>query len=386
MLTRSRALFGLVAALGLVACDRGADPTAPDGADLPLTTASAGPGAAIASGAVLTASNAAAGNELWLYSVGSDGGLSFEGAFATGGLGTGAGLGNQGGMHLSANHRRLLVVNAGSNDVSAFDLRGAEPTRTDLEPSGGVRPVSVTQHGSLVYVLNAGSPENVSGFRLDEDGRLTPIPGSTRALSAPSVGAAQVSFSPDGRTLVVTEKATNRLVSFPVLPDGTLGSASVIDSPGQTPFGFAFDARGNLFVSEAFGGAAGASTLSSYRVVSAATLEVVSAAVPTGETAACWVVVTPNSRFAYVTNAGTGTVSSYAISPSGAAQLHASAAALTGAGPIDMALNRGGRYLYVLNSGSHEITSHRVGPQGSLSTFPGGVAGLPAGANGLVAF
>ena len=125
-------------------------------------------------------------------------------------------------------------------------------------------------NGRLVYVLNAGGAvggtDSVVGFRLSRDGALTMIAGSARGLSAPSTGPAQVELSPDGASLVVTEKATNRIDVFAVEDTGLLGAPTSYASPGMTPFGFAFGKRDQFFVSEAFGGAADASAISSYQL------------------------------------------------------------------------------------------------------------------------
>ena len=48
---------------------------------------------------------------------------------------------------------------------------------------------------------------------------------------------------------------------------------------------------------------------------------VVSASVPTLQTAACWISVTRNGRYAYSSNTGSGNVTGYAIDRSGALTL-----------------------------------------------------------------
>lgn len=55
---------------------------------------------------------------------------------------------------------------------------------------------------------------NITGFRLARNSSLVAIAGSTRTLSAPGSDPAQVSFTPDGDSLVVTEKATNRILTM----------------------------------------------------------------------------------------------------------------------------------------------------------------------------
>src|SRR5207248_7379662 len=77
------------------------------------------PGAAQAAqddpGAVYVMSNAPAGNAVLAFDRAANGALSPAGSYATGGNGTGAGLGSQGALVLSADGRWLLAVNAGSN-------------------------------------------------------------------------------------------------------------------------------------------------------------------------------------------------------------------------------------------------------------------------------
>lgn len=340
-------------------------------------------------GAVFTMSNAAAGNSVLIFDRAADGTLTAAGSVSTGGLGTGAGLGNQGAVVLSANNRWLLVVNAGSNDVSVFRVRHGTLTLTDRVASGGTQPISIALHHGLVYVLNGGIPNNITGFTLSHAGKLTPLAGSTQPLSAPSTGPAQVSFSPDGDVLVVSEKATNNLTTYTVGDDGRPGAPIVQPSAGATPFGFAFDRRGRLFVSEAAGGAPDASSVSSYRVADSGLLSVISPVVATTETAACWVVVTGNGRYAYTTNAGSGSVAGYRIGRDGSLTLHDADGRTgdTGAGsaPIDMALTRNSQFLYTLNSGNQTLSAFQVRADGALVAVPG-IGGLLASTNGLAAF
>lgn len=338
-------------------------------------------------GAVYTMSNATTGNRILVLDRAPNGTLTPAGSFATGGLGSGGGLGNQGALTLSENGRWLLAVNAGSNNLSLFATDDDGLRRVDKAPSGGSQPVSVTVHRDLVYVLNAGS-DNVSGFRLRPHGRLSPLAGSTRPLSGSGTGPAQVQFSADGRVLVVTEKATNLIVTYAVHEDGFLGPPHAQASQGATPFGFAFGRRRQLFVSEAFGGAPVASAVSSYHVAADGMLEVVSPSVATHQTAACWVVVTEDGQFAYTTNTGSGSISGYEIESDGALTLlnadGRTADTGVGSAPTDLALSENGRFLFVLNSAAHSIGAFRILHSGQLQPVAA-VGGLPAGANGLAA-
>jgi 6-phosphogluconolactonase len=335
---------------------------------------------------VFTSTNAVAGNELLVYAVPRSGTLTLEARLATQGQGTGTGLGNQGAVTLSGNGRFVFVVNALSNSVSTFAVRRNGLELRSTVDSGGQRPISVTEHDGVVYVLNAEGAGNVTGFR-NVSGTLHPMSGSTRPLSAASgTGSAQVGFSPDGDVLLVTEKATNKLTTYRVRRGGRIDAPVVTSSAGVTPFGFAFDRRGHALVSEAFGGAANASAVSSYGFEDWAPAKpvVISASVADTQSAACWVVTTPNGRYAYVTNTGSGTISSYSIEKSGKLTLAQGIAATSGVGPIDAAIAADGRALFVLNAGSNSITSFAIDRDGSL-TAAGSVTGLPAGSNGLAA-
>lgn len=336
-------------------------------------------------GTVYTMSNAAAGNAVLIFDRLADGRLVASATVPTGGTGTGAGLGSQGALVLTHNERWLLAVNAGNNTLSVFEVRPRGLRLADVTRTGGEQPISVTEHRGLVYVVHAGS-DTLTGFTLGRNGRLKKIDGSMRNLSASSVGPAQIAFTPDGDYLMVTEKNTNKIVTYPVERDGTTGEMQVQDAPGQTPFGFAFGRRDQIFVAEAFGGTPDASATSSFEIGRDGTLTTLSASVATGQTAACWAAVTPDGRFVYVTNTGSGSVSGYAIDFDGQIELldDDGRTGVTGDGstPIDLVISDSGRYLYNVNSGTHTIGSFRIEPDGSLRRLPF-LGGLPTGAVGL---
>lgn len=341
-------------------------------------------------GVVYVRSNEVAGNNVLVFSRSANGELTFSESFPTGGLGTGTGLGNQGGLILSADDDWLFVVNAGSNEVSVFEVRPKGLKHTDKVASGGKRPISLTFDRDVFYVLNAGgaagAEDNITAFTLTRRGKLVALRGSTRHLSASNTGPAQVSFDRRGTRLVVTEKSTNTIDVYTVNRSGYATGPELHPSSGITPFGFAFGKRNRLFISEAFGGAANASAVSSYELERDGELKLVSPSVPTKQTAACWTVVTGNGRFAYVTNTGSGTISGYSIGFDGKLSLlqEDGLSAITGAGPIDAGISNNDRFLFTLNGGNHTITGFRIGHDGDLT--PVSLAhGLPVGSNGLAA-
>lgn len=338
------------------------------------------------SGMVYTETNSASGNTVVAFQHAANGTLTQTGAVATGGLGTEGGLGNQGALALGGNGRWLFAVNAGSDEISVLETRASGLVLVGKVSSGGSRPISLTVHGDLLYVLNAGGTGNITGFTVTSAGQLQPLAGSTRPLSSSSAGAAQVQFDNEGEQLVVTEKATNVIDTYSV-EDGYAHGPVAHASHGKTPFGFAIDRRDHLIVSEAFGGAPNASALSSYDLESdSPALPIISASVPTNQTAACWVVVGGHGRYAYTTNTASGSVTGYRISTAGllTSLTPGGRTAQTGAGPTDVAVSRTGRLLFVLSPPVGQIAAFRVQTDGTL-VAAGSISGLPGTATGLIA-
>ena len=214
----------------------------------------------------------------------ADGSLAPAGSVATGGLGTGASLASQGAIVRDGS--LLFVVNAGDDTISALSSRGGALVVTDRISSGGDRPVSLTVRHGVGYVLNHDS-DTISGFTYDKSGDLGHLAGSDRALTPNPAGgltdAAQVQLSPNGRTLVVTERGSNAIDTFTVRA-GYAGDATSHPASGAVPYGFDFDKRGTLIVSEAASGSA-----SSYDV--APGFRNLTEALGDTQAAACWLVV-----------------------------------------------------------------------------------------------
>jgi 6-phosphogluconolactonase (cycloisomerase 2 family) len=330
--------------------------------------------------AVYILSNDSDANAVLVFERGQDGGLVAAGSVSTGGTGSGAGLGSQGAIALSRDGRWLFAVNAGSHSIAALQIQhGGRLALVDVIDSGGDTPVSLTEADGLVYVVNAGTRQNITGFTFD-GAKLRSLANSTRALSsAASVGPAEVAFTPDGSALVVTEKTTSLIDGFTVERDGSPSKAVITSSTGATPFGFAFDARGQLIVSDAAIGA-----LSSYRIDDGAHAELVTGPVDDGHAAPCWVAVTEDGRYAYAANAHDGTISSYSVASNGALTLVAGLAASPGESstPLDLAI--AGGYLYVHDAKGNAIDAFEVADDASLVSV-GTFGALPPSAAGLVA-
>jgi 6-phosphogluconolactonase (cycloisomerase 2 family) len=246
-------------------------------------------------------------------------------------------------------------------------------------------PTSVAVHGELAYVLNAGDEGGIAGFSL-AGGMLEPLDGSARPLSAAGADPAQIAFSPDGRTLVVTERGTNAISAYAVDQRGYADGPRTIASSGATPYGFDF-ADNAVIVTEAFGGEVGAAAASSYALAEHGQLVPVSASVGDTRSEVCWAAVSKDGRYAYVTNFGDGTISSYGIGGDGSISLLEPVAASTRLGEKglrDEAVTGDGRFLYALDADARRVYGWSVGENGSLDPI-GHRDGLPETVAGLAA-
>ena len=377
-----RSILAAVGAVALAACTD-VQPTAPR-----ATPVSPSFSETQTVGGVFVSTNGLNANAVVAFARAADGSLSPTGTFATGGTGIGGvgdPLASQFAVALSRNAKVLVVVNAGSNDVSSFAVDGGSLTLVSRAASGGVRPVSVTIANGFVYALNSVS-NTIGVLALGSDGSLTALPGLTKALAAGANGAAEVRANPTGDLVVVSERVSNRLETFAVAPDGSLGNPVVTPAAGSTPFGFDFTTRGQVIVSEAASGSA-----SSYAANADGSLSVISAAAATLQRAPCWLIVNNAGRFAYTANAGTSNITGFAVDAQGTlARLDASGVTGdlgAGAQPLDLDMSRNGNFLYVMKNGTGTIGAFAVNGDGSLTPMPD-TPGLAARAGymGLAAY
>jgi 6-phosphogluconolactonase (cycloisomerase 2 family) len=310
-----------------------------------------------------------AANTIVAYDRAADGSLHQAGVYRTGGKGgalTGAVvdfLASQGSLTYDRDEGLLYAVNAGSDTVTVFTVHGNRLTRHQVIGSGGSFPVSIAVRGNVVYVLNARDGGSVQGF-LRFDDRLVRIPSWRRSLGLdPSQTPeftntpGQVTFTPDGRKLIVTTKANgNDIDVFAVNRFGGLSARPVVNAdPGQVPFAATFDAGGYLVVSEA------ANAVATFTVNSDGTLTLVDRQA-TGQAATCW-IVRSGSNF-YASNAGSGSLSGYHDGGSGT--LTALGNTATDAGTVDAAVSSDNRFLYAQTGANGIVDAFRIGSNGAL--------------------
>jgi hypothetical protein len=159
-----------LAVAGLAACNEDRGITGPAAAALDGISANA---AAAEGGraAVYTLMNLTAGNAVAIFDRAKDGTLTSAGSVATGGTGTGAGLGSQGAVVLSEDGHWLYVVNAGSNDISIF--------RVDRGLNDGVALFAegLAQEAPQITVVLHHEELHAANLRRGRSRRQSPMPG-----------------------------------------------------------------------------------------------------------------------------------------------------------------------------------------------------------------
>ena len=339
--------------------------------------------------AVFVQTDNLAGNQVVAYHRSPGGTLALAGTYATGGLGGQlAGsvvdhLASQGSLGYDARSGLLIAVNAGSNTVSVFSVRGDQLGLRQVIGSGGTFPVSVAIRGDLVFVLNATGGGSVQGYRIFA-GRLSPVPGSSRALGLNPAATpqfvntpGQVAFSPDGSQLIVTTKANgNDIDVFGVGSGGSLSAAPVVSpQPGTVPFAITFDQAGHLVIADA-----GTNALSTFALSPSGTVTLLDS-VGTGQAATCWVAPAGGTLFA--SNAGSGSISRYTSSASGGLTLLGQTS--TDPGTVDASATPGGRFLYVQTGAAGIVDEFSVGSGGTLTELGSVTVAGAAGGEGIVA-
>ena len=342
-------------------------------------------------GHVYVNDNTAGTNTIGAFDRHADGTLTPEAGspFTAGGAGTGAGLASQGAVQISPDGRFLIAADAGSNQISVLRIKHNGSLRLvhhGVVSSGGVLPVSLTIHGDLLYVANAGTAgSNYTGFRLRPNGRLHPITGSTVTLPD-SAQPGDVLFNGDGTKLAGTRVGTSQIDSFTVGSGGRLTAApgSPFPAQGLGPFGSEFRPTNpdQLFVSNAHNVGAGTGTISALSDSANGTLSSIgSSPFADLQTAPCWVEISHDGQYLFTVNTGSGTISRYSIAPGGALTLLGSTpvGATGGVGAVDARLSPGGRTLFVDESRIGAVGAFAV-HGGNLTELAGSPAPLPAGA------
>jgi 6-phosphogluconolactonase (cycloisomerase 2 family) len=357
----------------------------------PIVGPHAGAKASDAAGFVYVDDNTAiGGNTVAGFSRNEDGTLTaLPGSpFAVGGTGLGSGIGSQDALQLSADGRYLLAADAGSNQISVLRIHhdgSLQQVEGSPVASGGVEPVSIAVHGSLVYVANTGAGgSGYAGFTLNAGGQLTPLAGSFFAV--PDLqGLGDMLFNNDGTRLIGTRINPSTIDSFTVT-NGLLSAApgSPFTAQGAGPFGSEFRPTNptQLYVSNAHNGGVNLGTVSAFNDAPNGVLSSIGPSpYADNQNAPCWVSISPDGQFLFADNTASDSVSRYTINGDGSLSLLGSTTinGLKGVRPTDLRLDPSGSNLYVLEAGHNAVGafSQSAGNLGELAASP---TALPAGA------
>lgn len=353
------------------------------------------PGSALASnssGHVYLDGNTAGANTVAAYARAADGSLTPTpgSPFQVGGVGLGKGLGSQGAIQLSDNNQFLLAVDAGSNEISVLRTNAdgsLTPVPGSPFSSGGVEPVSIAVHKSLVYVANDGNATtsaNYTGFTLTSRGQLVPLPNSTVNAPGAANDLGDVLFDHSGLKLVGTEVASSSIDSFRVNPQGYLQAApgSPYAGQGLGAFGSVFRPTNpnQLFVTNAHNVGNDVGTVSAFDVANDGSLSSIGAS-PFADlqNAPCWAAITPDGKYLFAINTGSGTVSRFSIDGGGDLTLVGSTPVNDegGVGGTDPAISSDGQNLYINETAAHGVAEMTI-DGGTLTELPGSPVALPA--------
>lgn len=304
--------------------------------------------------------------------------------FPAGGAGTGAAIGSQGALQETSNGRYLLAADAGSNQISVLRIGPGGRLTLAGRPvsSRGTQPVSITVYRRLVYVANAGTTSNFTGFTISTAGLLRPLARSTVALPAGSQPG-DVLFNGNGTLLAGTLVGTSQIDTFTVRASGRLTPAptSPLAAQATGPFGSEFRPTSprQLFVSNAHAGA-NLGTVSAFRASAAGDLTPIgSSPFPDRQTAPCWVEITHDGQYLFTVNTAVPSISRYAINRDGSLALLGSTVFNypTGLAPQDARLSPDGSTLYVVGTGLRKVSGFAV-RRGNLTELASSPASLPA--------
>ena len=359
---------------------------------------------------VFVQTNEPQGNAVRVFNRRKDGRLVRGRSYPTGSTGSGSLVAatpfpfteSQGSVTLSRDGRRLFVTNHGGNAVTSFRVTRRGLTRVSTVPSGGVAPLSVTVHpnGRLAYVVNEGNPATISGFRVTSRGALRPLSNSTRTLAYPAGAPAQVSFTPSGKALVVSDRhagpgvGPDFIETFRVGRQGRPTALPPTPAIRETPFGFAFTKNDVLVMTYAGNDRSNAGGVGSFKAADSGRLRPVRSRA-TRQTATCWIVITKNQKMAFVSNTVSVSISAYRISKGGAlkgANNHPAVTGVQGA-PVELALSRDSKFLYAMNvdptiilgdrNARSDIEIFKVGKGGALTSIDTAGRGLPTSVSGI---
>ncbi|MFG2000978.1 beta-propeller fold lactonase family protein [Spirillospora sp. NPDC048911] len=268
-------------------------------------------------------------------------------------------------------------------------------------------------------------------FAVGAAAALLPVTAASSSAVPPQASA----IPAQGRTLYVTNRATDDVTVFKIGPDGRLTTAGGRTGTGNEPRGLVFspDAR-HAYGVNGDDSVSAQGTVSAYTVSGDGGLTPLGAPVGTGGDTGFGIAIDPAGKALYVTNIDSGTVTVFAIQPDGRVVrlgepvttgydsprgvavspdgrrvfvshgrpaegrddvvvtfavnadrtlTRAGTPARVGSGGNGVAVSPDGRFLYVVSTGSDQVSGFAIGRDGDLASLPGSpfpAADFPEGA------
>jgi 6-phosphogluconolactonase (cycloisomerase 2 family) len=265
----------------------------------------------------------------------SSGALRQVGSFLTGGTGLGnttQGLGPDDSdqeVVASPDGHFLFAVNQGSDSIAVFHIRDNGTLKhVGTFGSGGTQPVSLGLSGDHLIVVNRGDAlqghpatiaPNYTAFKVADDGKLTPVPGSTVTLPL-GLSPAQALISRDGRFLFgdnfaipgTTPPLGQTIDPFKIRSDGTLqqapGGPVTANVNPNVLLGTALHPAQRII----YGGLTGGNGIAVFTYDSQGSVTFVTS-VPDQGAGPCWVTVSADGKYLYASNTGTDSIGVFSL-------------------------------------------------------------------------
>jgi len=281
---------------------------------------------------VYAESNSPAGNSILSFENDGSGALHFLGSTPAGGIGVfdpSFALGpfdSDQNLLVSRDRALLFAVNSGSNSIAAFHIDGSgalTPVTGSPFPSGGSDPVSVGLQGDVLAVVNKDEDPNQNAnltlpnyatFKVDRDGGLEPIKGSTVPVAYGS-SPSQALIAAAGPFVFGADFFGGLLQSFQVDEEGHLLQnlpQAIPDSvfSGSAAPHWPLGLRTHPTEPILYADLVAVSKVAVYRYTGQGLLQFVTAVADPGA-APCWAITNHRGTRLYVINTGTTSVAVY---------------------------------------------------------------------------
>jgi DNA-binding beta-propeller fold protein YncE len=264
-----------------------------------------------------------------------------------------------------------LLVAAGA--LAFFGCNRTEHTRNQAPRTMQSAPPTTTAAG-YVYITNNGEG-TVSEFSRQADGSLNLLRAAkTGAVNGPT----GIVIDPTSRFLYVANEGDGRIYQFSIKRDtgdlAMVGEGSVDDGAASRPQQIAISPRGDfVYVTNSGKGSEGKSSdgsIAEYSIDSATgALKPLDTFRGGGLQRPLGIAITPNGKFAYVSDSGAGTIVAFAIEPSGKLQLVGSVPSLGDkpGRPGLVAIHPSGSFVYTVDTLLGIVVAAKPAEDGKLS-------------------